>query len=364
MNIKRSTVVTLASIGLVAALGGTIVRAVHAGPQTSPNAKDVAGSTREVKDERRIKPNGNFIGGNGIIEPQGREVKLAAHVPGVVTAIHVKEGQRVSQGDVLVEFDTRQERAALAAAEADLALSRADLARNLHGLRSEDVEAVIAESEAAKARADSSKTTLEREEKLAKSGAVTVDSLDRAKHQSSDSDAMARAADARRRAALAGTRSEDIMVARARAASANARREEAKTKLDHAVVRAPANGEIMQVKFRVGEYYTPGGSNPLIVMGDTSKLTVRMDVDERDIGAVAVGAAAKVNADGYGERVFTGKVVEIGRRMGRKNVRSDDPTERIDTKILEVVIALDDPSSDSRPLVPGLRVMSYVESKK
>jgi HlyD family secretion protein len=63
-----------------------------------------------------------------------------------------------------------------------------------------------------------------------------------------------------------------------------------------------------------------------------------MDVDERDIG----------------------KVAEIGRRMGRKNVRTDDPTERIDTKILEVVIDLDEPGT----LVPGLRVTSFVEAGK
>jgi HlyD family secretion protein len=43
--------------------------------------------------------------------------------------------------------------------------------------------------------------------------------------------------------------------------------------------------------------------------------------------------------------------------MGRKNIRTDDPTERIDTKILEVVIALD----PAEGLVPGLRVTSFVE---
>jgi HlyD family secretion protein len=45
--------------------------------------------------------------------------------------------------------------------------------------------------------------------------------------------------------------------------------------------------------------------------------------------------------------------------MGRKNVRTDEPTERLDTKILEVVIDLDDPKG----LVPGLRVTSYVDAK-
>jgi HlyD family secretion protein len=44
--------------------------------------------------------------------------------------------------------------------------------------------------------------------------------------------------------------------------------------------------------------------------------------------------------------------------MGRKNVRTDDPVERIDTKILEVVLELD----DAQTLVPGQRVMSYVQA--
>jgi len=49
-------------------------------------------------------------------------------------------------------------------------------------------------------------------------------------------------------------------------------------------------------------------------------------------------------------------VVEIARRFGRRNVRTDDPAERIDTKVLEVVLAL----SDAAGLVPGQRVIGYV----
>ena len=55
---------------------------------------------------------------------------------------------------------------------------------------------------------------------------------------------------------------------------------------------------------------------------------------------------------------IVGRVVEVGRRMGRKNVRTDDPVERIDTKILEVVLALE--RADG--LVPGLRLMAYLEA--
>jgi HlyD family secretion protein len=85
-----------------------------------------------------------------------------------------------------------------------------------------------------------------------------------------------------------------------------------------------------------------------------------MDVDERDIGRVEIGQSASVAADSFKNEKFSGKVVEMARRMGRKNVRTDDPTERIDTKILEVVIELD----SAQKLVPGLRVKSFIRTEK
>jgi hypothetical protein len=85
-----------------------------------------------------------------------------------------------------------------------------------------------------------------------------------------------------------------------------------------------------------------------------------MDLDERDVARVVVGAPAFVTADGFPGRRFAGKVAEVGHRMGRKNVRSDDPIERIDTKILEVVLDLD----DAKDLVPGLRVLAYATARK
>src|SRR5262249_22997192 len=151
----------------------------------------------------------------------------------------------------------------------------------------------------------------------------------------------ARAAEARAQAARAGSRSEDVASARAAVVSAEARLTQAKATLERRQIRAPYDGEILQVKARVGEFYTPGASDAPVVVGDTRRLRVRMDVDERDIGRVKAGQAAYAVADAFPGVRFTGKVAEIGRRMGRKNVRTDDPTERLDTKILEVVIDLD-----------------------
>ena len=327
-----------------------IARSVLAGPSTAVREKDKAAAQRTstaacAGDERTVVAREGLIAGNAIVEPRNREIKVAAAVPGRIAAIAVHEGDTVTRGTLLVQLDDGPERAALEAAEADYL-------KALHGQRREDIEAAMNDAQAARARAEESADAYHRTEQAAKGGAATADELDKARRQAESDQRTFEASDARRRAMVAGSRYEDI-------ASARARRDEARANLERLAVRAPIDGEILQVKFRVGEYATPGG-DPLVVMGDTSVLRVRVDVDERDIGHLALGEPAFAVADAYPNQKFTGKVVEIGKRMGRKNVRTDDPTERIDTKILETVVQLDDPKG----LVPGLRVTGYIEAGK
>jgi HlyD family secretion protein len=298
------------------------------------------------------------VGGNGIVEPAQRETKVAAQVSAVVRGVQVKEGQHVQAGDLLVQLDDAVEQAAQASAQADLDAERATLARTLRGLRVEDRDQVAAEARALQAKAELSASVLARTELLGKSGAATTDELDRARRQAQTDQASYQATFARLRAAEAGSRAEDITFQRARVAAAEARLAQAHAAVERLAVRAPLEGEVLQVKVRPGELYSPSGSEPLVVMGDTRRLRVRMDVDERDIARVTPGATAYVTADAFGTRRFAGKVVEIGRRFGRKNVRTDDPVERNDTKILEVVLELD----GNELLVPGQRVTCLVSA--
>lgn len=342
---------------------GLVARQVTAGAQTVPNDKDVAKAQRTAvpksgPDERIEVPKGSYVAGNGVVEPSDRETKVAAQVAGRIARILVKEGDAVEKDAPMAELENASERAALDAAEGDLAAARADLTRTLRGLRKEDVDAIVADTESIRARSDLSKGKLVRTEKLAQTGASTPDELDSARRAAEADQRNLESAEAKRKAALAGGRTEDILVAQAKVQGAVARRDQAKAAVEQRIVKAPISGEILQVKFRAGEYYQPGG-DPLLIMGDTTKLRVRMDVDERDIGKLAVGAPAFASLSAFPGRRVPGKIVEIGKRMGRKNIRTDDPTERIDTKILEVVIELDEKTG----LFPGLRVTSYVEVK-
>ncbi len=360
---KRKLPLGMIFFGAVLLLAFVVVaRSVVAGPQTVPTAKDVQRSGREVKpkagvDERAVLPEGTFIAGNGIIEPADRETKVSSHVPGRIKRIAVQEGDVVAAGAPIAELENDAEKAALEAAEADLSVKRAELMRTARGLRKEDRDAIVADTESAKARAELSKGAMERLETAARGGAATADELDRARRQSEVDRGALEAAEARRKAALTGARSEDVMVAQANVQAAIARRDQARSTLERLTIRAPIAGQILQVKLRAGEYYNQLGADPIAVMGDTRKLRVRMDVDERDVGKVVLGARAFATLNAYPGRRLTGKVVQVGRRMGRKNIRTDDPAERIDTKILEVVFELD----DLEGLVPGLRVVSYVD---
>ena len=354
---------------LLGTCGVQIVRSATAAPVTEPVAKDEKKAERtavsrvggaDVKDPLP-PPASEVVGGNGVVEPAERETRVAAEVSAVVAKVLVKEGDHVEAGQLLVQLDDSVERAALAAAEADLEGEKANLAKALKGVRVEDRDAVAADVEAAKARAELSANVFARTQQLATSGATTPDELERTKRQAQTDAANLQASQARLRAAEAGSRREEISFQRARTLAAEAKVAQAKAQVDRLAVHAPAAGEVLQVKVRPGELYTlSGASDGMVVMGDTSRLRVRMDVDERDVAAVQVGASAYVTADAFGDRTFEGKVVEVGRRFGRKNVRTDDPIEKNDTKILETVLELE----GTPPLIVGQRVVAFVRRTK
>jgi HlyD family secretion protein len=81
-----------------------------------------------------------------------------------------------------------------------------------------------------------------------------------------------------------------------------------------------------------------------------------MDVDDADVSRVHVGQRAFATADALGEKKFWGRVVLIGNQLGPKDVRTDEPTEKVDKKILETLIELD----HAPQLRDGLRVDAYI----
>jgi hypothetical protein len=108
---------------------------------------------------------------------------------------------------------------------------------------------------------------------------------------------------------------------------------------------------VLEVHAKRGELAGPNTPEPAVILADTSRLRVRAFVEEMDAPRVRVGMRATVTTDGLPGKEFLGRISRISPRMTHKQIWTDAPTERQDTKSREVWIDLDTHES----LIIGLR---------
>lgn len=339
-------------------LGGTgIIARTMIRQSRGPLKEDIRAAGRNATSTQAVEGPKGAVEGNGLVEPSEPERRLTTDVPGRISAIFVEEGDDVAKGALLAEIDNAVQRGQVSRAEADIAAAGAELQRVMHGMRAQDVNAIASEAIAAKARAALASSELARTQELVNTGAVASAELDMSKRRAEAEGAAARAAAERAHGASAGSRQEDVLVAQARLKAATASLEEARGALARSQIIAPRAGKVLRLKLHVGEYHNPA-AEPLLILADVGRLRVRMDVDERDIARVKVGAEGWATAPGFSGQKFPAKVVEISRHMGRRSVRVDDPKDRMDVKVLEAVLELE----GAPPLVTGMRVIAFVKT--
>jgi ABC exporter DevB family membrane fusion protein len=295
----------------------------------------------------------------GRVEPQSEEIKIASQLDGKLAEVPVEEGQTVRRGQVVAVLDNGDYRARLELAEATVAEKEAALDRLNNGSRREERRESAAEVREAEAVLENARAERERRAKLFDAKVIA-----RAEFETADRElkvAEARLAEARERNELVDnqTRVEDRDRAAAELAEARAQVSEARALLDKTIIRSPIDGVILRKKLHAGESVSGKGDTPIVTLGDCSRLRVRADVDETDVARIRDGQPAWVTAEAFGDRRFTGHVIRVGQILGRKNVRTDEPTERVDTKILETMIELD----PGQQLPSGLRVDTFIDTK-
>jgi len=342
---------TLGLIVLTAAAVITVLF-VAARPVTPVRAAD-----RAAAEEATRGHDASVIVGPGRVEPISEEIAVSGEVPGRLRAVRVEEGDRVAKGQVLADVEPAEYRARLAAARAGLAIARAEEQRLINGSRLEEREEARAAAAQAAEVAQQAAGERRRRETLFAEGVIAREELERAVRD--ERVAAARHVEQRERARVVDAAARDDERARARAAIglAEAQVDEAAVLLEKTLVRSPVDGLVLRRHLRPGESLAvlPVPS-PIVTLADVSALRVRVDVDESDIGGLRVGQAAWVTADAYGSRRFAGRVVRVGEMLGRARIRTDDPAERIDHKVLETLIELE--SSARLPI--GLRVDAFI----
>ena len=117
--------------------------------------------------------------------------------------------------------------------------------------------------------------------------------------------------------------------------------DEAQLMLEYATIRAPFRGTVLRKFKEVGEgVATSGPADPVFHIADLSQLKITAEVPEIDIAAVWTGQTAEVTADAYKGARFAATVSRVGAAVGRKRLRSDNPREQLDEKVIEVELAL------------------------
>jgi ABC exporter DevB family membrane fusion protein len=143
-------------------------------------------------------------------------------------------------------------------------------------------------------------------------------------------------------AAVTEVRSVDVEVARADLVAAEAAVKKAEAELQLAYVRAPKAGEILKVHTRDGESV---GTDGIAELGQTGQMYAVAEVYETDITKVRVGQKAIVTSDALA-KPLNGTVERVGRQIRRQNIFDTNPTTDSDSRVVEVKIRLDRPSSD------------------
>jgi len=157
----------------------------------------------------------------------------------------------------------------------------------------------------------------------------------------------------------AGAWQPDIDIARAEVNEAQRQVERVQADLDRTLITAPITGEILQLKVRVGEYAQAGQlPQPLILMGATNQLNVRADVDEQDAWRVKKGAAAIASVRGDSTHRYALRFVRFEPYVIPKKNLTGDSTERVDTRVLQVVFAL---QKDS-PVFAGQQMDVFIDA--
>ncbi|AJY46894.1 efflux RND transporter periplasmic adaptor subunit [Martelella endophytica] len=214
------------------------------------------------------------ITATGSIEPT-EKVDISSELSGTVKKVLVDYNSHVSAGDPLLELDTDELKADILSVKAKLAAAKSDVA-------------------AAQSTLESAKVTMDRTQTLVDRDVAPRQDLQDAQFAYN--------------AAIAGKDSADAQVA-----VAEAELELAELKLSKATIRSPIDGVVLKRNVDVGQTVAASLEAPtlFVIAGDLKKMELRVDIDEADVGQVAIGQKATFTVEAYPGQRFPAEIASI-----------------------------------------------------
>ena len=279
------------------------------------------------------------VGALGRIEPQSEVIHVNAPSvmePPSVEKMMVRVGDKVQTGQILAILDSNQrEQTDVELAKAAVLLAEKSLAQIKAGAKAGDIRAQEELIARTRERLKLAEKQLERAQELRRSKALSEDDLDT---RITEVDVLRRELAQHESAlvALAEVRTVDVERAEAEVTQAQAALLRAEADLEISLIRSPIDGEILKIHTRVGERI---GSEGVLDLGDTRQMDVVAEVHESDILKVELDQPAIVSLRNF-ETTLQGRVIEVGRLIGRKDVLSSDPVDDTDARVVEVRVRL------------------------
>lgn len=181
-------------------------------------------------------------------------VLLRATATEVITQLPVAEGDQVSCGQLLVQFDQRKQRSRVDLAKAEVAGAKAYLARLHHGERPEDIATAKANVSQALAEQHQAERHYHRTEQLTAAKLISAAERDSARAQYDSATAALAAAQQQLDKLHHGSRAEDIRRAAATLTAANAKLALEQQLLDELSVTASRSGRLDSLPYHVGDH--------------------------------------------------------------------------------------------------------------
>jgi len=225
-------------------------------------------------------------------------VAVAAEVSEPILRIAVKEGDAVHAGDPILDLDPRRTDAELAQAKADASRAEAALAELRHGTRIETIDAARATLSGAESTQQNARRERDRLAEIRKRGLIAQADLDNAETALRTATAQANNARANLTELLNGTRVEDIEQAEATLASAQANVDHLTLTRARLDVRAPADGRVDALPFKLGDQPPLGATVVSMLSGPAPYARIYVPASQR--ARLAQGTQCRVTVEGVG----------------------------------------------------------------
>ncbi|WP_241078625.1 efflux RND transporter periplasmic adaptor subunit [Natranaerofaba carboxydovora] len=245
----------------------------------------------------------------GNVEPDDT-VMVIPQLSGEIESIHVEEGDRVEEGELLMTIDDHDYRLQLEEAQSARDAAQAQLDEAEAGPRDAEVTEMETTLNMAKDQEEQMEKEFERIESLHEEGFVSDQELEQAEMQYKNAKEQAKAAEAAMDAVEEGAREEQLRALRSQVNQADVGVRLAQQTLDRAQVEAPGSGTIASLDVSEGDMADT--ASPSMILIDTDVVIVNAVVPETYINNVNAGQDVLVNVPSAREEPYENTIQRIG----------------------------------------------------